>query len=307
MNKKIYANDIINFFELDIINKDIKLNNFEIFYPTIKRLGLELATKTGSERIAHNVVAWGTTESKWFESIGTQKTKEILEHIFGFYPPLVLLSKGVSKENIVLIKEIASKYKIPVSHSQQFSSSIIVTSIGTYLNSHFAQLIQVHGSLVLVGGTGVLIVGESGSGKSEAALELIQRGHIFISDDAVLIKDLGNHFIGSSPKITKDLLEVRGIGAIDIKYTYGTRAVASSSVINLVVELVNKEKQNQLDRIGIEFLKYPIFGRSIKKIQIPIKEGGSAAVLIEAAVNAYLARHDGLNVIEKMKRRLNDE
>ncbi|WP_306429072.1 MULTISPECIES: HPr(Ser) kinase/phosphatase [unclassified Mycoplasma] len=308
MPKKMYANDIITFFELKVINNDTELNNQEILSPAIKRVGLELAENTGSDRLKSNIIAWGTSESKWFEWVGTERTQKSLHHVFSFLPPLVILSKGVSLENVRLIKEIASQYKVPVVHSDYLSSSYLTTSIGTYLNNHFAEVVQVHGCLMMIGGTGVLIVGPSGSGKSEAALELIQKGHIFISDDAVLIKDLGNRFVGLSPKITKDFLEIRGVGLIDIKYTYGVRAVASQTPIHLVVELVKKEEQNKLDRLGLDFLKYPIMGRSIKKIQIPTKEGGSVASLIESAVSAYLARHDGLNAIEKIeKRRLSDE
>ncbi|VEU76261.1 HPr(Ser) kinase/phosphatase [Mycoplasmopsis columboralis] len=308
MSKKMYANDIIGFFDLNVINSNVPLNNREILSPAIKRVGLELAENTGTERLKFNVIAWGTSESKWFDLVGDKRTRKSLEHVFSFQPPLVMLSKGMSDSNIQLIKEVASKYKVPVVHDKFLSSSYLTTSIGTYLNNHFAQVVQVHGCLMMIGGIGVLIVGPSGSGKSEAALDLIQKGHIFISDDAVLIKDLGNRFIGSSPRITQDFLEVRGIGPIDIKYTYGARSVASSSPIHLVVELVKKEEQNRLDRLGIDFLKYPIMGRSIKMIQVPTKEGGSVSSLIEAAVNAYLARHDGLNVIDKIeKRRLEDE
>ncbi|VEU74771.1 HPr kinase/phosphorylase [Mycoplasmopsis citelli] len=308
MPKKMYANDIITFFELNVINKEVQLNNLEILSPAIKRAGLELAEEIGSVRLQFNIIAWGTSESKWFELVGLERTKRALNHVFSFQPPLVILSKGVSQENVNLIKEIGSKYKIPIVHSDYLSSSYLTTSIGTYLNNHFAKIVQVHGCLMMIGGTGVLIVGPSGSGKSEAALELIQKGHIFISDDAVLIKDLGNRFVGTSPHITKDFLEIRGVGLIDIKYTYGVKSVASSTPIHLVVELVKKEEQNKLDRLGLDFLKYPIMGRSIKKIQIPTKEGGSVSSLIEAAVSAYLARHDGLNAIEKIeKRRLEDE
>ncbi|UWV80222.1 hypothetical protein NW072_06205 [Mycoplasmopsis felis] len=131
---------------------------------------------------------------------------------------------------------------------------------------------QVYGCLVLIGGIGVLIIGQSGAGKSEAALELVQRGHVLISDDSVLIRDNGNIFIGSSPKITKDFLEARGIGIIDIKRAYGIRSVTGSSIINLVVELVKVDKQNELDRLGVDFLQFPIFTVILKKFKFQLKK-----------------------------------
>lgn len=305
---KMFAYDLIKYFELKIINEDCEPLNRQILSPAIKRVGLELSEREGHERLSHNVIAWGTSESRYFDRIGETETRLALENIFVYSPPLVLLSKGMSKKNVEIIKSISSKYKIPVSYNEYQSSAFTTASIGAYLNEFFAETVQVHGCLMMVNATGVLIIGPSGSGKSEAALELVQKGHIFVSDDAVLVKDLGNQFVGSSPYITKNFLEVRGIGAIDVKYTYGVKSIANSCVIKLVIELVQKEEQNKLDRLGISFLNYPIMSRSIKKIQVPAKEGGSVASLIEAAVSSYLARHEGYSVIEEIeKRRLEDE
>ncbi|MCU4706883.1 HPr(Ser) kinase/phosphatase [Mycoplasma sp. CSL7503-lung] len=301
--KKINVEKIINFFNLEIINKNKESIEYnDIYQPAIKRVGLDLAEKVNSDRISNNVIAWGTTESLWFQGIGKFRACEALEHIFKQKPPLVMLSKGVTKPALEWIVEVADTYNVPVTLSQT-SSSYISTNVGSYLNNFFSEEKQIHGCLVLIGGTGVLIIGASGVGKSEAALELVQKGHVLISDDSVLIKDTGNLFIGRSPEITRNFLEVRGIGIIDIKYTYGIRSVAPSSIINLVVELVRTDKQQEFDRLGVDFLKYSIFGRSIKKIQIPIKEGGSTASLIEAAVSSYLSRHDGVNVLDEIEKR----
>ncbi|WP_027121048.1 HPr(Ser) kinase/phosphatase [Mycoplasma leonicaptivi] len=306
--KKINVWEIIDFFSLKLINSNPEEIEYSyISQPAIKRVGLELSELIINERLNRNVISWGTSESIWFQSIGKQRAKKAISHIFSQKPPLVILSKGVTKPALYWINELADEYKIPVA-LVEVSSSFISTNIGAYLNNYFAEQVQVHGCLVLVKGTGVLIIGQSGVGKSEAALELVQKGHVLISDDSVLISDGGNLFIGRPPKITQNILEVRGIGMIDVKYIYGVNSVASSSVIDLVVELVQANKQNELDRLGIEFLKYPILGRYINKIQIPIKGGGSSAALIEAAVGFYLSKQDGLNVIETIeKRRLSNE
>ncbi|MGZ9755459.1 HPr(Ser) kinase/phosphatase [Mycoplasma sp. AC1221] len=304
MNRKnISVRHIVNLFNLKLLNNDLNKVNWGCVYrPAIKQVGLELTEHIGNSDLSGNIISWGTTESIWFQSIGRVAALRAIEHVFLGNPPLVLLSRRISKPALSWIQLMADKYGVPVCLTPM-SSSYIATNIGSYLNNHFADEKLVHGCLVLVGGTGVLITGVSGIGKSEAALELVQKGHVLISDDSVLIKDNGNLFIGKSPKITQNMLEVRGIGIIDVKYTYGIRAVAPSSIINLVVELVRTEKQNELDRIGVDFLKYPILGRSIKKIQVPIKEGGSAASLIEAAVSAYLSRHDGLDILKEIEKR----
>ncbi|TDV24093.1 Hpr(Ser) kinase/phosphatase [Mycoplasmopsis mustelae] len=304
MNRiKINAAKIVDSFSLKLINQTPETINWNFIYrPAIKRVGLELAERIENLNSNGNLICWGTSESIWFQSIGKKESLKAIEHIFKTQPPLVVLSRGVMKPALSWIESIANKYHVPVCITN-LSSSSITTIIGSYLNNYFCEEVQVHGCLVLVGGTGVLIIGQSGVGKSEAALELVQKGHILISDDSVLIKNNGNLFIGRSPKITRNMLEVRGIGIIDIKYTYGIKAVASSTIIHLVVELVRSDVQNELDRLGIGFLSYPILGRSIKKIQIPIKEGGSVSSLIEAAVSAYLSKHDGLDILREMEKR----
>ncbi|WP_426461337.1 HPr(Ser) kinase/phosphatase [Mycoplasma hafezii] len=306
-HKEINVKKVIKFFDLNIINADnpeLQFNN--IYEPAIKRVGLELSEKIRADRINLNVISWGTSESMWFFQIGKVRALEALEYVFQQKPPLVILSKGVSKPALSWILQVANKYNIPVALTTT-SSSVISTAIGNYLNDFFAEETQVHGTLVLVGGTGVLITGASGVGKSEAALELVQKGHQLIADDAVLIKDSGSIFVGRAPKLTQNLLEVRGIGLIDIKYTYGIKAIAKSAMIDLVVELVRQEQQNDLDRLGTQILKYHIFGRYIRKIKVPIKEGGSAASLIEAAVSAYLAWRDNVNILDLIEQRRNAE
>ncbi|QGZ97411.1 HPr kinase/phosphorylase [Mycoplasma sp. NEAQ87857] len=307
MQKKISVEKVIKFFNLNIINKDCPNIKYDYIYlPAIKRLGLELAELFVTDRIYKNVISWGTSESLWFMQVGKQRSLKALRHVISQKPPLILLSRGVSKPALSWIYDVACEYGVPVALVNS-SSSDISTNIGSYLNNFFADEIQIHGCLVLIGGTGVLIVGESGIGKSEAALELVQKGHILVSDDSVLIKNTSPVFIGRSPKITRNFLEVRGLGIIDIKYTYGTSAVTSSAPINLVIELVRKERQNELDRIGTEFLKFPLYNRFIRKIMVPIKEGGSASSLIEAAVSAYLSRHEGKDIIAEMEQRRKEE
>ncbi|MBW0595801.1 HPr kinase/phosphorylase [Mycoplasma anatis] len=302
IGKSINSKKIVDMYNLDVINFESNPNFLDVKAPAIKRVGLELAQFIDNPYIQNNIISWGTTESKWFLSIGKEKTCEALRYVFKHTPPLIILSKGVSPDVIPWIVDLANEFKIPVCVTNH-SNSTITTTIGSQLNSFFAEETQIHGCLVQVGGIGVLIIGQSGLGKSEATLDLIQKGNIFISDDAVLIKNIGGVVYGRSPEITRNFLEVRGIGIIDVKYTYGIRSVASKCQIQLVIELVEKNEQNSLDRLGTQILTYTILNTKIKKIRIPVKDGSNTASLIEAAVSTYLARHDGYDVIKTIESR----
>ncbi len=303
ISKLINVKTVIKDMNLDIVNKNAKLIYRDLNTPAIKSLGLELITETNNKECTQGIVCWGTAENLFFKGQGKAKSFEYLKKVFLLEPPLICLSIGMEKEIQNWVIEVATKYQIPVFVSK-YRSAEIVSLIGTYLCHYYAKETQVHGCLVQIGAVGVLITGPSGSGKSEATLELIQRGHIFISDDAVIIKQIGNHFIGLAPKITKNIIEIRGIGLIDVKYTYGSKSMTDQCDIDLVIELIKeKNGEDDLDRLGNKYLKYDILDGSIDKIQVPVKDGSSVASLIEVAVSAYLARKDGKDILEEMYRR----
>ncbi|WP_406615466.1 HPr(Ser) kinase/phosphatase [Mycoplasmopsis hyopharyngis] len=297
---KINVKKIISKFDLELVNTDIEnLDYKDIKMPAIKRLGLELANAIENDRYTQNIVCWGTSESKYFGKLGKEKSIQTLERVLSIKPPLLILSNGMDALPKKWILSVADKYRIPLVFANN-STAQISTTIGTYLSDSFSIEEQIHGCLTIVGGVGVLIVGESGVGKSEATLELIQKGHLFVADDAVLIRHSGASFLGRSPEITKNFLEVRGIGIIDVKYTYGIRSVIDTARVDLVIELVNKEKLNTLDRIGMNYLKYKILDGYVNMIQIPVKDGSSVGSLIEAAVSTFLSRKDGVDILKEL-------
>lgn len=303
--KKINVRKLIEKFNLTLDNHKENIELRDIYSPSVKKLGLELAGEFVGDNYQHNVICWGNSENSYFEKIGESKAKKVLALVLQVQPPLLILSCGIKEMAKNWIVEIADKYNIPVFWSKQDTAKIM-TTIGTYLNDMFSEEIQVHGCLVSIGGTGVLIVGNSGVGKSEATLELIQKGHLFISDDAVLIKHIGVHFYGTAPQITKNFIEVRGIGLIDIKYTYGIKSITDGAVIDFVAELVYPSDNVHFDRLGIDYLQYNILDGYLPKIQIPVKNGFSAASLIEAAVSTFVARKDGSSVLSQIEKRKDD-
>lgn len=163
----------------------------------------------------------------------------------------------------------------------------IISKLTMYLCEALAPETRLHGVLVDVYGIGILITGESGIGKSETALELIKRGHRLVTDDAVDIREIDGELIGKSPKITIGMLEVRGIGIIDVSSLYGLSSVLQSKKITLVMHFEHWKDDGDYDRLGINNEYQEILGVNVKKLRVPVRPGRNIAVIIEAAAVNY--------------------
>lgn len=295
----LYAQKIIQEFNLDIINtKEVDLNR-NVRGSAINRAGLELQGQLNKYQKSH-IIGWGSKESQWFEKIGHKRSIEAMSNVLSELTPLILLSKGVTKEMINLIVQQATKLKIPVCLTHDHLSAAMST-LGSYLAYYFAPSKWIHGSLVVVNGVGIAITGQPGIGKSEAVLELIQNNHFFVSDDTIVLKRVGKQFLGFGPQRTKGLLEARGIGFIDISLIYGYKVFKESSPVDLVVELMTQNDTIEFDRLGNKMLEYKVLNSHIPLVQIPVNKGRSIAVLIEAAANVFLAKKNGNNPLDRFK------
>ncbi|WP_127942773.1 MULTISPECIES: HPr(Ser) kinase/phosphatase [unclassified Mycoplasma] len=306
-NKKpLTSREVIETFDLELINQKADLDLDRIVRgAAINRAGLELMGFANAHQEAH-IIGWGTKENDWLKKIGPQKAVQALGNVLSTQTPLVILSSGVKGQSLRWIIEQSNRFKIPVSQVKHHLSGVIST-IGLYLATYFAPSQSVHGSLMIVNGVGVLITGKSGIGKSEAVLELIQNGHLFISDDTVIVKRIGRQIIGESAPITSGILEARGIGLVDIGHVYGFKVVKESTTIDFVVELVVPDSLQKFDRLGTQNLRYEVLQTTLPKVKIPIYQGRSSATLIEAAANVYLAKKDGINPLETITKRQKGE
>lgn len=299
--KKLVAKQIIEEFALDIINDKVVDVYREVRGAAINRAGLELQGQKNKHQKSH-IIGWGSKESQWFEKIGHKKSIKAMSNILSKFTPLILLSKGVTSNIIDLVTDEASKLNIPVCSTNEHLSASIST-LGSYLANYFAPSIDFHGSLVIVNGVGVAIIGKAGIGKSEAVLELIQNNHFFVCDDTIVLKRIGKQFIGYPSEITREFLEARGIGLIDIGLVYGAKVIKDSSPVDLVIELMTQDDTIDFDRLGNSMLKYEVLNSWIPKVQIPVNKGRSLAVLIEASANVFLAKKNGNNPLDKIKLR----
>ena len=162
------------------------------------------------------------------------------------------------------------------------------------------------GGLLQMFGLGVLIVGDSGIGKSECALELISRGHVFVSDDVTYFdKDESEELFGSAPEFSKNFMEIRGLGIINIKEIFGDKSLCSKTKVNLVIQLKRWEEGREYDRLGLEFPDdYEIVGQKVSQIIIPVAPGRNIATLIEVACKVYLCRQNGYFAPKELLKRL---
>lgn len=299
-NNSLSTNSVIEEFHLEKVNE---ANEKYIYRPSINRTGLVLAGVYTGEEFEKNIVGWGTNESKFLLSLSSGEAEKAIERVISQKPPLLMLSIGFCEDLTQTVLRIANKYDVPLVKSKEHLSTLIA-NIGNYLSEYFAKKVSIHGCAIIVNGVGVIIIGASGVGKSEAVLELIQKGHTFVSDDTVIISRLGTRYIAQPSEITKDFLEVRGIGLIDIRHTYGSTMIRSKMDIDLVLELVPQDNSIIFDRLGNAALQYPVLDGDITKIQIPVKQGRTISSLVIAAVNSYLVKKDGLDPLEKIQERI---
>ncbi len=251
----------------------------------------------------------GRGEYEYFQHLDEKTRWERLDKLFSYDIPALLLTRGLdpSKDAIDACKKHNKIFLRTHMNTTRF-----INKISNYLDSKLAPTTTLHGVLVDVYGIGVLITGESGVGKSETALELIKRGHRLVADDAVEIKKTEEDLLtGQAPDIIKYLMEIRGVGILDIKSLYGVGAIKPSKLIDMVVYLESWKDGKYYDRLGIDEEYMDILGIPVEKIMIPVKPGRNLAMIIEVASRNFRQKAMGYNAAkvfnDKLMKKLDDD
>ncbi|WP_033153116.1 HPr(Ser) kinase/phosphatase [Pseudobutyrivibrio ruminis] len=244
----------------------------------------------------------GNVEAAYLNKKTDEEKAESFAQLLTYDIPCVIFCRG-EKPGEILLKE-AVKAKVPVLGTDRATSEFMSALIYS-LNKDFAPYTTIHGVLVDVYGEGLLITGESGIGKSEAALELIRRGHRLVSDDVVEIRRPNNERLyGRAPSITQYLIELRGIGIIDVKSLYGVEAVKDEQRIDLVIKLEDWSKEKEYDRLGMTDEYMNILGIDVTCHSLPIRPGRNLAIICEAAAVNHRQKKMGYNAAEELYRRV---
>lgn len=244
----------------------------------------------------------GRTEYTYFQNIDKNKRREILDKFFSYEIPVVIVTRELQVDEDII--ENAKKHNRIVLSSKA-NTTRFINKLSNYLDNKLAPHVTMHGVLVDVYGIGVLIKGESGIGKSETALELIQKGHRLIADDAVEIRKVDdNRLVGQAPEILKHYMEIRGIGIIDVKSLYGVGAIKNQKSIDLVVELENWDQQKYYDRLGLDREYVEILETQVEKLVIPVKPGRNTSMIIEVAAMNFRQKGMGIDAAQEFTQKL---
>lgn len=245
----------------------------------------------------------GKVEMTYLEKLPVKKRAERLQTYFSYNLPCIIVCRGMTPPQDFL--DMAKEHDVPI-----FQSHITTTNLSfqliTYLNLQLAPRITKHGVLVNVFGEGVLITGDSGVGKSEAALELIKRGHQLVADDVVDICRVSQHrLVGESPEMVRYFMEIRGIGIIDIRSMYGVGAVILKKSIDMVMHLEKWDNTKEYDRLGLTEETISILGVKIPHLLTPVKPGRNLAIIIEVAARNLSLKRMGYSAAHELDRRMN--
>lgn len=293
--------DLISKMKLENLTPEIELKGIKITQSDINRPALQL-TGYFEHFDSTRVQVIGFVEYTYMEGMSDEEKREKYDKLMSYDVPCIIFSRDLKPDDIFM--EVAKKYNKPILSTKMTTSAFTAEAI-RWLNVKLAPCISVHGVLVDVYGEGVLITGESGIGKSEAALELIKRGHRLVTDDVVELRKVSDEtLVGSAPDITKHFIELRGIGIVDVKALFGASSVKDTQQVDLVIRLEEWDKDREYDRLGLEQEYTEYLGNKIVCHTLPIRPGRNLAVICESAAVNHRQKKMGYNAAQELYARV---
>nr|WGE08247.1 HPr(Ser) kinase/phosphatase [Bacillus subtilis] len=299
---KVRTKDVMEQFNLELISGEEGINR-PITMSDLSRPGIEIAgyfTYYPRERVQ----LLGKTELSFFEQLPEEEKKQRMDSLCTDVTPAIILSRDMPIPQELI--DASEKNGVPVLRSP-LKTTRLSSRLTNFLESRLAPTTAIHGVLVDIYGVGVLITGKSGVGKSETALELVKRGHRLVADDCVEIRQEDQDtLVGNAPELIEHLLEIRGLGIINVMTLFGAGAVRSNKRITIVMNLELWEQGKQYDRLGLEEETMKIIDTEITKLTIPVRPVRNLAVIIEVAAMNFRLKRMGLNAAEQFTNKLAD-
>ncbi|NDI36583.1 HPr(Ser) kinase/phosphatase [Chengkuizengella sediminis] len=302
MPKKVKVKELVKKLDLEVVCGQEGLDRY-ITVADISRPGLVMAgfyAYYPKERVQ----ILGMTELTYFKTLSNEERFQRMHEICQDETPCIFITRKLEAPEE--LEAIASEKNIPVIRSS-YSTTILISRITGFLENKLAPTTTIHGVLVDVNGVGMLITGHSGIGKSETALELVKRGHRLIADDAVEIRQTAdNDLYGSAPDLIKHLLEIRGVGIINVMTLFGAGAIRNIKKITLVVKLETWNQEKQYDRLGLDEETTQIIDTKVPLVTIPVRPGRNLAVILEVAAMNYRLKRMGYNAAMQFTNKLTE-
>lgn len=283
---------LVECFDLEVVYAATDYESVCLTVEDVSRPGLQL-TGFFDHFEPMRLQIMGNVEFSFLNMLGTKQQGDTFDRLFSYKIPALLIARNIQPDPVCV--EMAQKHNVTILRTGDATSTII-SGIITYLRAELAPRITRHGVLVEVYGEGILLLGESGIGKSEAAVELLKRGHRLIADDAVEIRKVsGNKLVGTAPELIRNYIELRGIGIVNVAKLFGMGAVREENEIDLVVNIVPWNTQEVYDRLGLEDQHIDILDVQVPMNTIPITPGRNLAVILEVAAMNNRQRKMGYN------------
>ncbi|AHF58182.1 HPr(Ser) kinase/phosphatase [Spiroplasma eriocheiris] len=303
--RKLVVKDIIKNFNYQVLAGENSLER-EIKVYGINRAGLELSGfDPEKDNTNRRVILLSHKEYLYISTLDQPTRIQRYEFILNEHIPMIILT---DKFNDDLLIKIANEHQCPVVRAPNMPTSRIYQLLLEFFDEYFAPVTEEHASLVNVFGKGVLLKGKSGIGKSEMTLELVKKNHLFVGDDRILLMQKNNKIYGRSHEILKNLIEVRGLGIIDLSKIYGLQVLLEETRIDLIVELIHldDEEYKSIDRLGSEYQFIKIFDSLVPTITIPVTYGRNVSELVETAVAKLKLEEAGISSTKILQNRLHD-
>ncbi|CEI81221.1 HPr kinase/phosphorylase [Oceanobacillus oncorhynchi subsp. incaldanensis] len=300
MVSTVCTKDLLDRFHLQLVAGEEGVHR-EIITSDISRPGLEM-TGFFDYYPRERLQLIGKTELAYFLGLNAAERKQRAENLCTDVTPGIIISRGMDVPEEFF--EASKHSGVPIIQSPRTTTRVL-SRLTNYLESKFAPFTAVHGVLIDIYGVGVLIIGQSGVGKSETALELVKRGHRLVADDNVEIRQEDyESLIGNAPALIEHLLEIRGLGIINVMTLFGASSIRSQKRISMVIQLEIWDEKKQYDRLGLDEDTMKIMDVHLPKATIPVRPGRNLAVIIEVAAMNFRLKRMGVNTAEEFSDRL---